>query len=168
MEPTDIDRPVDSLKPVKYSNIRQIYQGKRHAVYRALQIHEDRVVVFKTLLNQTPVSAARLEQEFRLIREHEIPGIVRALALEKQGERLALVMNDAGKETLSEIIEKCSGSIAQFFPIAISLAQTIANLHKSNLIHRDLCPSNIVIDTTSGAITIVDLELATRCTLGPG
>jgi PAS domain S-box-containing protein len=117
--------------------------------------------VLKTLVNPTGAQLLRLKQEYQLLNEHSIPGVVTALALEQDGKCISLVMRDVGTHTLADLLEYGPVNITNFFKIAIALAEIISNIHSANIIHGDISPPNIVVDVATGTITIVDLGMAT-------
>ena len=109
----------------------------------------------------------RLEREFQLANDYQMPRLVEAIALEREDEQLVLVMKDAGKQTLAELIGCGPLEISNFFSLAISMAQAVSRLHEATIIHRDLCPQNIVIDAAADSVTLIDLGLATLSHLEP-
>jgi PAS domain S-box-containing protein len=151
-----------------YSGVHQIYSGKLHAVYRATRVVDQLPVVLKTLLNPTASQKTRLENQFHLLNDFDLPGVVKVLAFEKEEAQGALVMSDVGRLTLGELLLKGPLSFSQFLMLAIDLAEILENIHSANLLHRDLSPSNIVVDSTSGALTLVDLDQATLRHLDSG
>lgn len=138
-----------------------MYSGSRHIVLRGKRLLDDQAVILKTPLEKepTPGQLNRLRNEFRLLRSYKISGLVEALTLEQDNQSIALVLQDAGKQTLQNLIGTGPLSREQFLEMAIMLAQAASNIHGAGLIHRDLCPSNIVLDH-NGKMTIVDLETA--------
>ncbi|HEY9753827.1 MAG TPA: AAA family ATPase [Oculatellaceae cyanobacterium] len=151
-----------------YSGVHQIYSGKLHAVYRAIRVTDDMRVVLKTLLNPTVSQKQRLEDQYLLLNDVDLPGVVKVLAFEQDETQGALVMSDAGRQTLGTLLEKGPMSCAQFLPLAINLAETLQGIHAANLIHRDLSPFNIVVDSANGALTLIDLDQATLRHLDTG
>ncbi|KPM50718.1 serine/threonine protein kinase [Frankia sp. R43] len=47
--------------------------------------------------------------------------------------------------------------------LAESLAHAVAGMHHRGVIHRDICPANIVVAAESGAPYLIDFALATTC-----
>jgi len=148
-------------EPTNYQNIQQFYQGKDHAVARAVRSSDNLPVVLKTLINPTGATILNLQHEYQLLLHNRIHGVVKALALEHEGQQVSLVLSDAGNQTLAELLENRPLSLAKFFQIAIRLSETLANIHAANIIHRNLSPQNIMIDSESGCPTIIDLGQAT-------
>ena len=53
-------------------------------------------------------------------------------------------------------------SLQKFFSIAIQIAQSLAEIHEHQIIHKDIKPSNIIINSETGKVKISDFSIATR------
>ncbi|MEX5709526.1 diguanylate cyclase [Parafrankia sp. FMc6] len=49
----------------------------------------------------------------------------------------------------------------ELIDLAVSLAHAVAGMHHRGVVHRDLCPANIVVSEDSGAPYLIDFALAT-------
>ncbi|WP_035740602.1 diguanylate cyclase [Parafrankia elaeagni] len=49
----------------------------------------------------------------------------------------------------------------ELIDLALSLAHAVAGMHRRGVVHRDLCPENIVVSEDSGAPYLIDFALAT-------
>ena len=52
--------------------------------------------------------------------------------------------------------------IAPFLRIAIPLANAIAQVHANGLIHKDIKPANVLVDTVSGGVRLTGFGIASR------
>jgi len=78
----------------------------------------------------------------------------------------ALVLSDVGPQDLAQWLIGSRLDVAQFLEFAVQMAEIASGLHSHNIIHRDLCPANFVLDERGRRITLVDFELSTGL-LGP-
>jgi PAS domain S-box-containing protein len=145
-----------------YSELRPFYQGAYHVICRALRISDGKPVVLKLLLNEnpTPLQILRIQREFQLLKGLEIDAVVKVLELARDGKGLALVMEDAGPESLKDTINKGRIKTADFLKLASSLAQTVGRIHEAGITHCDLAPENMVMSSRSGVLTVVDFNRA--------
>ena len=71
----------------------------------------------------TPRDVARLRHEYAITKDLDLPGVVRAYALEKHGNGLALVMEDAGGEPLLDVLRSRPLGLKAFLEMAVSLSR---------------------------------------------
>jgi serine/threonine protein kinase len=72
-----------------------------------------------------------------------------------------LVLEDPGGEPLQRMLGSPM-DIAQFLRIAIPLATAIKRVHAQRLIHKDLKPANILVDTATGGLRLTGFGIASR------
>ena len=81
-------------------------------------------------------------------------------AVDRLGEMPYLVLQYIGGETLRQRIEREPVSVANAVQITIDLCSAVSAIHKCGLLHCDLKPANIMIDSAN-RVTVIDLGLAT-------
>src|SRR5215213_8836515 len=146
-----------------YRILGSIYEGAYTAIYRGVQHKTGTPVIIKVLKNAQDLrETARLKHEYQIAKNLDIPGIVRPLSLETDNNQLALILEDSGGTPLSDLIVARSVNLATALRIAISLTDTLGALHRSNIIHKDIKPRNIIIDTATSDAKLIDFGIATR------
>jgi PAS domain S-box-containing protein len=103
---------------------------------------------------------ARVDHEFEMIRRLELPGVIRALALERAGEHLILVLEAHRGVDLREFVRRAPLSTPGFFAIATQIARILAEVHEQRVLHRDIKPANILIDPESGEVVLADFGIS--------
>jgi predicted ATPase/signal transduction histidine kinase len=151
-----------------YRELEEIHRGYRYLVLRGLRLSDGREVILKTV---TPGPLAErhaqgLIQEHALLHGLELPGVVRALALEGPPDTPRLVLEDAGPHSLHDWLKRRALDPATFLRLAVQLAETLAALHARRLVHGDLNPSNVVLDEHAARTTLIDFDVAARVASG--
>jgi PAS domain S-box-containing protein len=103
----------------------------------------------------------RLEHEHSLKPELNVAWAVRPLALSRHDGRMALVLEDPGGELLDQLLGQPM-DIAQFLRIAIPLSAAIGQVHRHGLIHKDINPANILVDTAGDSVRLTGFGIASR------
>jgi PAS domain S-box-containing protein len=103
----------------------------------------------------------KIEYEYLLRDELDSAWAVRSLALSEQRGQMTLVLEDPGGETLDRFL---SGpmEIRQFLCLASGLATALGGLHKRDLIHKDVKPSNVLLNAATGQVRLMGFGIASR------
>jgi predicted ATPase/HPt (histidine-containing phosphotransfer) domain-containing protein len=140
-----------------------IAQSPRTVVRRAVRKADGRRVVVKALAREFP-SARELGQaqfEFRVLKTLTSPGVIRAHGLEKDGSRLALILEDFGGKNLPT--QAATGlPIDQALSIAITVTRTLGQIHSQGIIHKDIKPQNILVNPDTGEVRIIDFNISSE------
>ncbi|MFH1530852.1 MAG: protein kinase [Pseudomonadota bacterium] len=145
-----------------YRIAERVYQGAETEVYRGLQLETRRVVMVKVLAADypSPDQVARLTHEYEVTRGLEIDGVVRVLALERFRNSLALITEDFGGESLRELLDGGRPDLAETLAIGARTSVVLDQLHRREVIHKDINPKNIVRNPTTGEVKLIDFGLA--------
>ncbi|HET9040976.1 MAG TPA: sigma 54-interacting transcriptional regulator [Gemmatimonadales bacterium] len=147
-----------------YSLAAEIHRGRKRAVYRAVRDQDGAGVILKTLVDDypSPSETAALRREFELLRGLDIRGVAVALGLESYRDRLALVLEDAGGDSLKTLVAQGPLDLDRFFAIALPLVAAIARIHERGVIHKDINPSNVLVNLAQGEVRVIDFSISSR------
>lgn len=145
-----------------YKILELIGVGGMGRVYRASDSRLDRDVALKILPADSAVDPEfklRFEREAKAIAALKHPNIVTIYSIEEADGIHFLTMELVEGETLAEIIPPGGFPPAQFFDIAIPLADAVSSAHRRGITHRDLKPANIMLDREQ-RLKVLDFGLA--------
>jgi predicted ATPase/serine phosphatase RsbU (regulator of sigma subunit) len=146
-----------------YQIIDTLYKSEKTSVFLASNEENDQFVLKTTTSSYpTPEELKRFEREFKISQDLEMSGIPKALSLIPQGNSLAIIQEYIAAPTLGNVIKTQKLSIKQVLKIAIHLASILENVHKKNVIHKDLNCNNILLNPTTYEPTIIDFDIATQ------
>jgi PAS domain S-box-containing protein len=103
----------------------------------------------------------RLEHEYGLKAELDADWAARPVALTRYKDRLTLVLEDPGGASLDQLLGR-PWEISHFLRIAIPLAAALGHAHERGLIHKDIKPANILVDSASGGVWLTGFGIASR------
>ena len=155
------------IKIAGYSVIEKLFTSTDTVVYRGDCQNDAQSVILKLLNKDYPSSEeiARFRHEYDILKDLEIKGVVRVIALEYHENSPVLVMEDTkGSRFLKQFIQLNAFSLVHFLKIAIKIAEAIGLIHEKGIIHKDIKPHNIILCWETGEIKLIDFGLSTRLT----
>lgn len=147
-----------------YEPLEALGESGTALLLRARPVANGAPVVIKLLKSEhpTPEEVARLHHEYRIARDLRVDGVVRPCGVERFKHRIGLVLEDFEGTSLKSVIRPGGLESGVFLGLAISLAETLGQLHDADVIHKDINPSNIVVDGSLSTVKITDFGIATR------
>ena len=147
-----------------YHILSKIYESANSLVYRATLKPNNQPIILKILKEDYPTSSelTRYKQEYEITRSLTVDNVVKAYALQRHENSLAILLEDFGGESLKKIRSQGQFSLEEFLTIAIKITESLAEIHTANIIHKDINPSNIVYNPETKELKIIDFGIATR------
>ena len=147
-----------------YQITEVVQLGVKSIIYRGVRESDQASVIIKTLQSEYPTieQIARLRHEYKISSNLKIKGIIKPYSLEKYKNSFALILEDCGGQSLSHHVAGKSMKLQKFLPLAIQLAQTLGELHRNQIIHKNIKPSNIIITRDFEQLKITNFSIATR------
>ncbi|MBD1889172.1 AAA family ATPase [Coleofasciculus sp. FACHB-SPT9] len=143
--------------------LAQIYESANSLVYRGIREQDNQPLILKVLKEDypTPAELVRYQQEYEITRSFELGGVVKAHELRRHNNTLVMLLEDFGGQSLERLLEKRQFTLLEFLQNAIQIAETLGRIHQSNIIHKDINLSNIVLNPQTGELKIIDFGLST-------
>ncbi|MEG4404793.1 ATP-binding sensor histidine kinase [Microcoleus sp. MON2_D5] len=140
----------------------ELYTNPHTVIYRGMQLEEEKPVILKTLTPTypTPAQISQLLHESEILKNLSLPGIVKLYKIETYNHFPVLVLEDFGGISLKDFLSNNQLELQQFLHIGIKLAETIGQLHEHHIIHKDIKPSNIIVNIETGDVKIADFAIA--------
>jgi len=109
----------------------------------------------------SPGCVARLEHEYALKSELDADWAARPVALTHYNDRMTLVLEDPGGTPLDRLLGRPL-DVSHFLRIAIPLAGALRHVHERGLIHKNIKPANIVVESASSGVWLTGFGIASR------
>lgn len=146
----------------RYWLLDQIGAGGFGTVWRARDSVEDRIVAIKVLHPQEARDTSKRERFFRgarAMRRLDHPAIVRIYEAEcSEGDHHFFVMEHVDGVDLDRFVREKRLAPTHVVPIVVEIGKALARAHELGMVHRDVKPSNIVIDG-QGRPRLTDFDL---------
>src|SRR5215475_9964644 len=121
----------------------------------------DVLVVLPAAEHPSPASLDRLAHEYGLKDELDGAWAVRPLQLVRDSGRTMLVLNDPGGEPLDRLLGSPM-EVGSFLRLAIGIAKAVGKVHGRDLVHKDIKPANILVNSATGELRLTGFGIASR------
>jgi PAS domain S-box-containing protein len=130
---------------------RDSADGDRKAVLAVLPATE----------HPTPGSLHRLTHEYGLKDELDGAWAVRPLELVRERGRTMLLLEDPGGEPLDRLLGPPM-EVGRFLRLAVAISAALGHLHERGLIHKDVKPPNVLVNSATGQVWLMGFGIASR------
>ena len=147
----------------RYELSARISKGGMGAVWRARDRRLRRDVAVKLLhawIAEDAELRRRFAREARVLAPLEHEHIVRLYDYGEDGETPFLVMELIEGANLGEVARNRAFSWDQAAEIALPVAAALSYAHARGIVHRDLTPGNVLIESATGRVVVSDFGLA--------
>jgi PAS domain S-box-containing protein len=119
------------------------------------------LVVAPVSEHPVPGILERLEHEYALRAELDSDWAAQPLTLARREGRSMLVLEDPGGEPLDRLLGEPM-ELSRFLRFAVGLAAALGKLHQQGLIHKDIKPANVLVNSDTGECWLIGFGLASR------
>ena len=157
------DEDGSSTKPLWLEAVEPQWDDGEYVLYRAAPEggHPTLLVMSPAVAESRPGSLKRLEHAYALRDDLDPAWSARPLTLTYDQGRPLLLLEDPGGEPLARLLGRPM-EIAPFLRTAIGLVNALGRLHERGLVHKDVKPSNILVDAASGHVALTGFGIASR------
>ncbi|MBF0395418.1 MAG: AAA family ATPase [Desulfobacterales bacterium] len=146
-----------------YEISEKLYESNKSIVCKAVRTSDHEPVILKIINQKLPTNEIieKFKHEYNIVSKLNFDGIIKVYGIEKHNDTFAIVMEDFYGESLKKIISKKTFDIQEALQLGIKITEILDKLHKNNIIHKDINPSNIVLNLKTNKIKLIDFGIAT-------
>lgn len=147
-----------------YIVTKLLYERDNSIYYHGYRTKDNLGVIIKVFKEECNEQSkfALYEHEWHVLNKIHGDTIIKALALEKTEDRLALVYDDFGNSSLNHLIFNKKYSIEEGIIYAQSILSALALIHSYQMIYHHLSPENVLCNTEKKAIKLINFEYCTK------
>jgi len=146
-----------------YTIVEQLSGGHKTTTWRARRDADGKPVAIKVASSEHPPRGvlACLKHDYEVGSRFEDPRIVEMYALERAPNGFALVMEDFGGRSLQHWMQNRDLDVAAYLRIAIAVAEAIGAVHERSVVHKDVKPSNLIVNDDASVVKLSDFGIST-------
>lgn len=140
-----------------------LYESTNSLVFRGRRMADNQPIIIKMLKEAfaPPERIAWFKREYELTRSLHMLGVPQVYALMTEQNQWLMLQEDFGGESLTRLKLAGKLSIKDFLDLAIAITDILGHIHQRHVMHKDINPSNIVLNPTTGIVKIIDFGIAT-------
>lgn len=153
---------------LEYQVHQKLYESNSTVVYRADRKDGESLIL--KVLKSEPDDRKNID---RYHNEHNITQsfraslrIINTYGLEQFNDTLVMLMEDFGATSLDLLLNQTRFSLEQVLDIVIAVIEGLDEIHCADIIHKDINPSNIVMNPDTGQVKIIDFGIASSIKSG--
>jgi predicted ATPase/GAF domain-containing protein len=141
-----------------------LYESDSSLMVRTAPVEGQPPVILKILKKAfpSPRELERFRQEYGVTRSLDSRGIIKVYGLETHENTLMLLVEDFGGESLSQWLQQRTFDLETFLSLAVRITESLGDIHSSQIIHKDINPSNIVWNAATDELKIIDFGVSTH------
>jgi|GEM_PF-1748061 len=146
----------------KFDLFGELGRGSMSVVYKGRDSSNGRAVALKVLAREskvTEVDIERFRREAEAAAALQHPHIVAAIEFGREGDQHWIAMDLVAGKSLDVMLEKGPLPPPKAISIARDVARALDHAHQNGVVHRDVKPGNILVDS-SGKAYLADFGLA--------
>lgn len=150
-----------------YHITEKLFESTGTTIYRAVNRSDDnndipKNVILKHLKHNfpSPEQLARFRREFELTSRLGSKGVIQAYELIRFENSLIMVLEDIQGESLASLYKERPMRLPEFWRFAIKIVDCLSLIHSEKVIHKDINPSNILLNKKTQKIKLIDFGIS--------
>ena len=145
-------------------NEELIHESHRSKIFLVTEEKGGDPIVLKVLNNDfpSPSDIAQLYNEPSVLEGLELTGVRKIIGRTKVKNKHALKMEYFNGISLKKAFVDKQNDVLDFLYIAIEICKTLDEVHAAGVTHKDISPSNILVQLQERKINIIDFEFSSR------
>lgn len=143
--------------------LEHIYENDSISIHRAKEKSNGKKLIRKASREgfASPEIFSMLKHEYDLITRLNLDGIPKPAGIQEDREQFAFFFEDIGGISLNRILASGSLDISFFLAASVKISKILGDLHSAKLIHKDIKPSNIIVNRENIEVQIIDFGIST-------
>jgi predicted ATPase/signal transduction histidine kinase/CheY-like chemotaxis protein len=146
----------------------ETYRDSHTSIYRGIREIDRSPVIIEILRDRSSSfnRSIQLQHKYDIGKLFDLPNIIKTIGLESYRDSSALILEDFGEISLQDLLHQVgsfgdnSHTLTVFLKIAIQIADALDGLYCHRVIHKDIKPTNILIDPETQQIKLTNFRIS--------
>ncbi|MCB1191379.1 MAG: AAA family ATPase [Leptospiraceae bacterium] len=150
------------MKWKEFEIVKTIFESDTTVIHRAIDT-EGNYTIIKHLKNEfpRPKEILKLKKEYNIVNSIREEGVIKPIKLVDDNRNFAILFQDIGGESLTNLLKENKLPIEKLLSIAIKITESLVVIHKHGIIHKDIKPHNIIVNPQTFQLEIADFGIST-------
>lgn len=147
-----------------YEINEQLFKSFNTIIFKGKSNSDNTDVIIKVLNSEYPSTETlgNFRREYYITERLSGDKIIKVYKLENYNNGLAIVMEDFGGKSLADVLKTNELDIKEKLMLSIDIVNALMQIHEQNVIHKDINPSNIIVNTETKQVKIIDFGISTN------
>ncbi|MBN2546275.1 MAG: AAA family ATPase [Spirochaetes bacterium] len=148
-----------------YKIISELYISSNIAIYKAVRLEDNKKVIIKLLSKEYPSTEElnKLKHEYDIARSlSNVNGVIKVYDFLTVKNSYAFVMEDIEGVSLDKLIKSIDIDVKLFLVLSVNITKILGEIHNNNIIHKDIKPSNIIVNLKTNKVKIIDFSISSE------
>ncbi|MDX2469947.1 MAG: AAA family ATPase, partial [SAR324 cluster bacterium] len=149
-----------------YKLTKKVFENLKIVVYTGSSISTGQEVIVKCLANSFPskkeIAQVKREKEIADLFDH--PNLVKIIDLVEEDNNLYIVMPAQNLFPVKDLLSQGPLSLENTLKVILTCTVGLQQMHEKHVIHKDINPSNILVDNSQNIVQIADFSISSLVT----
>ncbi|MBU2512332.1 AAA family ATPase [bacterium] len=147
-----------------YLIFEKIYEGPRSTIFKGKRIRDQIPVIIKSLSCESPEEEELNNhlQDFGIGKSIQHENVITYLELIPFKDGYAIIEEDFNAQSLKQYAENNPLPLSGFLNIICQVVKALEAIHLENVVHKDVKPSNILINPMTGLVKVIDFSISSK------
>ena len=137
-----------------------VFENQKTKIYRHSDGERTSIIKVLGINHPNEFESAKFLHEYKVLSKFQHPNIIKVYKVGRHDLNVAFWLEDISGTSLDRI--DLPLSVEDFFKVSLKLTSAIAEIHKQGFIHKDINPSNIIVDNPLDQVRVIDFGIATN------
>ncbi|MEN8907310.1 MAG: protein kinase [Clostridiales bacterium] len=147
-----------------YNILEKIYESSQHKIFKGICLNDGLKVIIK-VLNHSVLhdNYQYFKNEYSILKNLEHIGeVIFCYEFLEYNDKKIIVLEDINGVSLDKIIDNnMMKNVRKRVELALRIVEALNNIHESNIIHKNINDSNIILNIENNMMRIIDYKLST-------